>query len=311
MFARQLNQIRIELSITPRGPLLIRKGRTGADPTHPDLEAVRTTLEGQPSVYLPGSSLKGVMRAHAERLLMSEEIPTTPTFDTDGRHAFQQRTPGTEAYAGTCPLGRTFGNLHVKGHVAVSDHVPGGYDAPGSAERLQQIELANTVEQRNGVGIDRLMGSAKRGALFAQEVVVQGRFDGRILMRNVQLFQLALVLLVLRDLDQGYVQIGSGTTRGNGWVRANPRELVIETRRGRLVAGKLGGLGALAGTGGDPYQLFDGDEMPLPPGLAMMPHLVWDRLRVASDGIDALAEGLVEGPWLRFLGQAKGRRWVA
>ncbi len=310
MFARQFNQIRIDLSVTPRGPLLIRKGRTGADPTHPDLEAVRTTLEGRPSVYLPGSSLKGVMRAHAERLLLSEEIGITPTFSTDGQRAFNQRTPGMEAYAGTCPLGRTFGNLHVKGHVAVSDHVPGGHYPPGSAERLEQIDLANAVEQRNGVGIDRLMGSAKRGALFDQEVVVQGRFDGRIVMRNVQLYQLALVLLVVRDLDEGYVQIGSGTTRGNGWVQARIRELVIETRRGKVTAGKLAGLGELATSAGD-YRLFGGDQTSLPAGLEAAPHLVWDRLRIAGNQVDALAEALVEGPWPRFLEQAKGERWAA
>ncbi len=309
MFARQFNQVRIDLSITPRGPLLIRKGRTGADPTHPDLEAVRTTLEGRPSVYIPGSSLKGVMRAHAERLLKSEEIQITETFSTQGRHAFKQQTPGSQAYAGTCPLGRTFGNLHVKGHAAVSDHVPGGHDEPGSAERLEQIDLANAVEQRNGVGIDRLMGSAKRGALFDQEVVVQGRFDGRIVMRNVQLYQLALVLLVVRDLDEGYVQLGSGTTRGNGWVHAQIRELVIETRRGKVAAGRLAGVGEIAEAAA--YRLFDGDETSLPPGLEAAPYLVWDRLRVARSRVDALAEALVEGPWLRFLEQARKERWAA
>ncbi len=310
MFARQFNQIRIELSVTPRGPFLIRRGRKGADPTRPDLECVRTSLEGRPSVYIPGSSLKGVMRAHAERLLLSEGLQITPTFSVEGRHAFNQRTPGTEAFAGTCPLGRTFGSLHVKGHLAASDLIPGGHHPPGSGEHLAQIELANSVEQRNGVGIDRLMGSAKRGALFDQEVVVQGRFDGRLVMRNVQLYQLALVLLVIRDLDEGYVQIGSGTTRGNGWVAAQIRELVIETRRGKVAADRAAGLGGIA-EDTEAYRLFASDEMPLPAGLAAKPHLVWDRLRVVPEQIDLLAEALVEGPWLRFLDQAEGQQWAA
>ncbi|MCP4664347.1 MAG: hypothetical protein GY856_53870, partial [bacterium] len=177
----------------------------------PDLECVRTSLDGNPTVYIPGSSLKGVMRAHAERLLASEGVEITSTFSKEGQHAFRQEVAGTVAYARTCPLGRTFGNLHLKGHTSVSDHLPGGHEAPGSPQRTAQLEAANATEQRNGVGIDRLLGSAKRGALFDQEVVVDGRFDGRILLRNAQLYQLALVLLVLRDLDEGYVQLGSGT----------------------------------------------------------------------------------------------------
>ena len=90
--------------------------------------------------------------------------------------------------------------------------IPGGHAAPGSPEREEQLRRANRTEQRNGVGIDRLLGSVSGGALFDQEVVVGGRFDGQVAFRNVQLYQLALLLLVLRDLDEGFVQIGSGTS---------------------------------------------------------------------------------------------------
>jgi CRISPR/Cas system CSM-associated protein Csm3 (group 7 of RAMP superfamily) len=309
MFSHQLNQIRIELCLTPRAPLLIRSGRKGADPTRAELECVRTAWGGIRSVYIPGSSLKGVMRSHAERLLLSEEVKITPTF-TQSR-AFNQRTEGDRAYAGTSPLGRTFGSLHLKGHVAVSDLLPGRFDAEGSAERELQIALANAVEQRNGVAIDRLLGSAATRALFDQELVVQGRFDGQIVMRNVQLYQLALVLLVLRDLKEGYLQLGSGTTRGNGWVEAKVRGLVIETRRGRGKAGILPGAGGLWPEG-ERYQLFPGDEVALPTGLESKKQMVWDQLTVESEErIEALSEALVEGPWTEFLKEARGQQWVA
>jgi CRISPR/Cas system CSM-associated protein Csm3 (group 7 of RAMP superfamily) len=309
MFSQQLNQIRLDLSLTPRAPLLIRSGRKGADPTRPELECVRTAWVGGTSVYIPGSSLKGVMRSHAERLLLSEEVKITPTLPaTTGD--FNQRTPGVETYSGSSPLGRTFGNLVLKGHVSVSDHLPGAHDPEGSAERERQTALANAVEQRNGVAIDRLLGSAAGKALFDQELVVQGRFDGRIVLRNVQLYQLALVLLVLRDLDEGYVQLGSGTTRGNGWVRAEVREIVIETRRGKSAAGTLRGVGALLAEARS-YELFGGDEVRLPAGLSSQPRLVWDQVTVEAGKVDALAETLVEGPWAAFLKDARGRTWRA
>lgn len=306
MFAQQLNQMRIDLSITPRAPLLIRSGRKGADPTRPELECVRTAWGGTSSVYVPGSSLKGVMRSHAERLLLSEDVEITPTF-TQSRE-FNQRTPGDRVYRGTSPLGRTFGNLQLKGHVAVSDLLPGAFEE--ESEREREIERANAVEQRNGVTIDRLLGSAASRALFDQEVVVQGRFDGHIVLRNVQLYQLALVLLVLRDLDEGYVQIGSSTTRGNGWVRAEVRTLTIETRRGRGKSGLLCGVGDMR-RAEDPYDLYQGDSVALPAGLDSKKVAVWEQLIVKGEQTSVLHEALVEGPWTRFLEQARGQRWAA
>lgn len=310
MFARDLNRIRIDLSITPKGPVLIRSGRQGADPTRPDLEWVRTWLGDQRTVYLPGSSLKGVIRAHAERLLTTEEVRITPTFTKSA--AINQRTPGDEAFRNTCPLGRTFGSLGLKGHVSVSDFIPGGHAAPGSTERDEQLRLANRTEQRNGVGIDRLLGSVSGGALFDQEVVVGGRFDGQVALRNVQLYQLALLLLVLRDLDEGYVQIGSGTSRGNGWVSAPLRRIVIQSRTRPGSPGKLSGVGPLMP---DPqtYDLFPGDEVALPAGTATTERLGWQQLVIeGKEAIDSFAEALLAGPWSKFLAEAKRRQgWAA
>lgn len=321
MFARQLNQIRIELSIKPRGPLLIRSGRKGADPSRPDLECVRTSVGGQPSVYIPGSSLKGVMRAHAERLLQSEGLGITTTFDEEAKGAFNQKTPGTEAYAGTCPLGRTFGTLHLKGHVAVADLVPGGREPAGSAARKEQLDAANRTEQRNGVSIDRLLGSARNKRLFDQEVVVDGRFDGRILLRNVQLYQLALVLLVLRDLGEGYTQLGSGTSRGNGFVTVDLHELRIETRAGQSPADSLAGVGGLSLAGElAAYKLYPGDQVERPAGLDSQTRLAWEQLVLRdASAIDTLGEALFAnaGPWTAFLADARERqkrretKWVA
>lgn len=63
---------RLELTIKPEGPILIKAGETGsADPSRPDMEFVRTACRGRPEVYIPGSSLKGVVRAQAERIARS------------------------------------------------------------------------------------------------------------------------------------------------------------------------------------------------------------------------------------------------
>ena len=65
----------LHFSITPDGPILIKAGDTGgADPTLPDMEFVRTRRRGSAEVYLPGSSLKGVIRAHCERICRSLDV---------------------------------------------------------------------------------------------------------------------------------------------------------------------------------------------------------------------------------------------
>ena len=69
MHKRMVNQAIIEITISPVGPLLIKASDQGADPTKPDMEFVETYHEGDRSVYLPGSSLKGAIRAHCERIV--------------------------------------------------------------------------------------------------------------------------------------------------------------------------------------------------------------------------------------------------
>ncbi|KAM3112697.1 RAMP superfamily CRISPR-associated protein [Phormidesmis sp. 146-33] len=64
-----VNQCTIELNLIPEGPILIKSGRQGADPTKPDMEFVETFHNGRKEIYFPGSSLKGAIRAQAERIV--------------------------------------------------------------------------------------------------------------------------------------------------------------------------------------------------------------------------------------------------
>lgn len=311
MFDRQVNQVRLEIAISPQGPLLIRSGRTGVDPSRPQLECVRTSFGGRPTVYIPGSSLKGVLRSHSERLLRSEDIRVHDPFDTHTHQAFTQKSPFATVFEGTTPIGRTYGSVHLRGAMAISDLVPGGLETAGSADQELQLKKANATEQRNGVGIDRLLGSAKSGALFDQEVVVDGSFEGRIVLRNVQLYQVALVLFALRDLDEGLIQLGSGTTRGNGWVAVSVRQIIFEHPRGQCVGRRLKGLGELLPQGHPDF--FPGDYVDIPADSLFKAgsRMIQDYWAFSEKAVGGLENALIAGPWPSFVAKAKDGRWIA
>ena len=63
-----LNRATIRLALRPAGPVLIKAGESGVDPSLPDMRFVRTHRDGVEQVYFPGSSLKGAVRSHCERI---------------------------------------------------------------------------------------------------------------------------------------------------------------------------------------------------------------------------------------------------
>src|SRR5690349_21061822 len=67
MLKRLVNEATFTLKITTTGPLLIRTGV--ATVSGPDMSPVRTFRNGTWEVYIPGSSLKGVVRSHAEKIV--------------------------------------------------------------------------------------------------------------------------------------------------------------------------------------------------------------------------------------------------
>src|SRR5690606_22550240 len=134
---------------------------------------VRTIHGGEPTVYLPGSSLKGVVRAHAERLLATEigEAAAEDPFD-DGprrerakaaRRADQPDRPAV--YRASCEADRLFGSTEVAGRFRIADALP----------TPETLATANRTEIRFSVAIDRAKQSVRHGP-FDQEAVTGGRF---------------------------------------------------------------------------------------------------------------------------------------
>lgn len=299
---------RLALTIQPAGPILIKAGESGgADPTLPDMEFVRTRRGGEPQVFLPGPSLKGVIRAQAERICRSLDSKDQQQARLERRRALgdDQRIPladnplgeGTR-YGGLDDMqyssGRAIEDMKLEGNqrtatiyrrTSLVSQIFGHTSLAGRV-RFADAYATNDIkiEERNGVAIDRIYGSVAVGP-FNYEVVVGGSFATQIDFKNLTLSQLALLGLALRDLAEGRIAIGFGKSRGLGRVQVTFASLEIFYPTCELVAGQLrllngttvandrqlAGLGALCQE--PAYQAYalpppDRDLVALPPDLS-------------------------------------------
>jgi len=225
MLKRLVNEALFTLTITTTGPLLVKSGY--ATLTGPDMTPVLTYRGGRAEVFIPGSSLKGVVRSHMEkvvRTLRPNEIVVADPFKRNGpdqsvsywlqerKNALKKQNrelDNATAYADSDPAARLFGSTFYSGRVSIGD----AYLTPESPG-------PRPTEQRDGVGIDRLTGGAYPRAKFELEVVAAGTiFRTDVLLRNFECWQLGAVLLVVQDLEDELLRIGSGASRGLGSVR--------------------------------------------------------------------------------------------
>ncbi len=206
MHKRIVNQAIIELVISPVGPLLIKASDQGADPTKPDMEFVETYHAGDRSVYLPGSSLKGAIRAHCERIVrtLGGNVTTCDPLKDDSLCRNLKAEDSAALYQNTCTVCQIFGSTKISAHARIADAYP--IDPKGIRR-----------EERNGVAINRLFGSVAFGP-FNFEVIISGEFRTKITLKNFTTAQLGLIALAVRDFDEQRVGLGYAKSRGLGQV---------------------------------------------------------------------------------------------
>lgn len=251
MHKRYVNQCTLELTIIPDGPILIKSGQEGADPTKPDMEFVETYHKTGKTIYLPGSGLKGAIRAHAERIVRTvgkDKRPNNPNelwandpLNDDYKYLYVEKTSGdnqkyvekktsSEIYRLSSFTDQMFGNTAIASRLRIEDAYP---DNP----KLLKIE------ERNGVAIDRVYGSVAVGP-FNYQVCTAGEFKTKIHLKNFTLAQLGLIALVLRDLNEGWFGIGFAKSRGLGTVEVDYTKAIVQYPGCQLKDDKISLLGS-------------------------------------------------------------------
>jgi CRISPR-associated RAMP protein (TIGR02581 family) len=254
MLKKLVNEAFFTLRITATGPILIKSGR--ATISGPDMTPVLTFRDGRQEVFLPGSSLKGVFRSHSEKVICSlkPQIVCYPFSGSEDKEVdleqrrkdyrdscgamFNQLARDEQmrkkledethyVYANSCPACRLFGSTGFIGRVSISD---------------AYLASQAITEQRDGVGIDRLTGGASHGAKFELEVVSTGAvFETDIHLRNFEIWQLGMLFVVLQDLADELIRIGSGRSRGLGKVTAQISDQGRNGRPGGFVTSSIRG----------------------------------------------------------------------
>lgn len=223
MHKRFVNHCTIDLTLIPDGPILIKSGKEGADPTKLDMEFVETYHKGGRSIYLPGSSLKGAIRAHSERIVRTvgserynSQKPKNPWANDplNDNYEYLKDKSAHEIYKLSSFTDQMFGNTSIASRVRIEDAYP--VDS-------KQIK----VEERNGVAIDRVFGSVAVGP-FNYQVCTAGEFRTKIHLKNFSLAQLGLIGLVLRDLNDGWFGLGFAKSRGLGTVTVNFNSAIVQ-----------------------------------------------------------------------------------
>jgi hypothetical protein len=156
MHKARYNSLCLDLSLQPTGPLLIKSGQFAADPSLPDMQFVRTFRAGAgETIYIPGSSLKGVVRSFVEKALrtLDANCPPGPADDKSWRWACasfeakkeerkdkskwncpqflnelaeerHKELQSCEIYRYSCGACRTFGHTRLRGRASFTDLYP-------------------------------------------------------------------------------------------------------------------------------------------------------------------------------------------
>lgn len=226
MHKRLVNYCTITLTLAPDGPILIKAGDEGdnfADPTKPKMVFVETYHQGGRSIYLPGSSLKGAIRAHAERIVRTvgsdRRDPNNPQLiwandPLNDKYDYLEKRSTPETYKLSSFTDQLFGNTSIASRFRIEDAYP-----------VDKTKLK--VEERNGVAIDRVFGSVAVGP-FNYQVCTAGEFRAKLHLKNFSLAQLGLIALVLRDLNDGWFGIGFAKSRGLGTVKVRYEEAIVQ-----------------------------------------------------------------------------------
>lgn len=229
----------MHLTITPQGPWMVR-GETIEEKfvDHRGRQNLRDVLcplqDNQGKPVLPASSLKGVLRSTAERILRSMHPGRGPSLrpladepfvrenEAELKHLTRSQIADSElslwnehhkrykredlephrVYTLLSPASQLFGCTLHAGLVTLDDACAKQKD----------------TRRRSHVALDRFTGGVGEGPFIEELAPQDAPLHTRLTITNFALWHIGLLALVIQEINRGYVHMGGGTRKGQGQV---------------------------------------------------------------------------------------------
>ncbi len=230
-------EILFKFKIVNKEPLRIGSGREAKISSPVDLPVLKILVNGVERPYIPGSSLKGILRSFMDIFVRSHNGWTCPgagrgicmealrkQYGMD--NLIKQGSYGELTlilWNGLCLSCKVFGSGGYRSKVYVYDALP---------------EEEPRIGVKPGIAIDRRTGAAARGALYQVEYVEPGAvFNSGIRVVDIPNYALGIICLALNELNEGRLKLGGFKTRGFG--RVEIKDLSIEVRLHTNLGGEV------------------------------------------------------------------------
>jgi len=175
--------------------------------------------------FIPGSSLRGVLRSTIERIALS--IGLNPCLLIDDNPCVTTYKPLQEKFkeldvsdipaflsdiSKVCPVCQLFGSTVVASRIKITD--------------LPLLDNNFKFGVRDGVAIDRDTETAKEGGKFDFETVSkQSKFKFELIGENLKPGHIALLAIGIQELTDGNFWLGGNTARGLGKCKLEELEI--------------------------------------------------------------------------------------
>ncbi len=190
---------KLELTLENETPLSVSSGKDPSGGT--DNPIVR--LKGSP--YIPGSTLKGLMRSEAERILKTIGVSVC---DIMSNEELRKLKEGSEDYR-PCLVCRIFGGPTIASSVTIGNALPKRW----------------STDTRTCVSINRITGGQHPGRLYDVEYVnPKSEFSWRVETLNLDILDLndersVVFNLLINKMQEIGIWIGGRKSVGHGLVR--------------------------------------------------------------------------------------------
>lgn len=225
---RLFQQINIQGKLLIESPVRIGGSREATPYQISDLSIIRIRTKDGMVPYIPGSSLKGLIRSAVEKVYSSSskkgKICNSTSFRDSCGGKFNKELKNTRnneqivkiIEENFCEICKIFGTSGFKSHILFTDCYP-------------ISSQSFTISKKVGISMNRRLGGADRGALYNTEFLEpDSEFQFLLSINNLSTEQIGLLFAGFKLINQKRLFLGSFSSRGFGKFKILFEDIIPE-----------------------------------------------------------------------------------